>query len=287
VQAPIHARAGTGRQRAIARCLPALAFVLSAAAGACTVSEDQEAALGEQTAAEIASQLPIVADPAVTAYLEELGAALAGATERPEIAWRFHLVNSGDVNAFAVPGGYVYVNRGLVERAQSLRELAGVLGHEVNHVALRHSAEQLESQTRTQVGVGLVCALTGWCEGATAQVAINAAGALWFARHSREDEAEADSAAVATLVRAGIDPEGVPAMFARLLEARERQPGPLDAFFASHPLEEARIAATRAHVERLDPAMLEGLVQDTPAFHAWRDRVAALPPPPPAPPQLR
>ena len=279
---PIQAR--VGRQRAVARCLPALALALAAA---CSVSEDQEAALGEQTAAEIASQLPIVADPAVTAYLTELGTALARATDRPELEWRFHLVNSDEVNAFAVPGGYVYVNRGLIEQAASLRELAGVLGHEVNHVALRHSAQQLESQTRTQLGVGLVCSLTGWCEGAAAQVAINAAGAAWFARHSREDEAEADSAAVATLVRAGIDPEGVPAMFARLLAERNRQPGPLDAFFASHPLEERRIAATRAHVGRLDPAALDGLVQDTPAFHAWRDRVAALPPPPPAPAALR
>ena len=287
MQASVHAPARAGRQRAIARCLPALALVLAAATTACSVSEDQEAALGEQTAAEIASQLPIVADPAVTAYLVELGTALADATDRPGLEWRFHLVNSGDVNAFAVPGGYVYVNRGLIEQAQSLRELAGVLGHEVNHVALRHSAQQLESQTRTQVGVGVLCALTGWCEGAAAQVAINAAGAAWFARHSREDEAEADSAAVATLVRAGIDPEGVPAMFTRLLAERRRQPGPLDAFFASHPLEEQRIAATRAHVRRLDPATLDGLVQDTPAFHAWRDRVAALPPPPPAPPALR
>ena len=283
---PMDAR--VGRQRAIARCLPAFALALAAGALAgCGVSEDQEAALGEQTAAEIASQLPIVDDPAVTGYLVELGAALAEATDRPALDWRFHVVNSADVNAFAVPGGYVYVNRGLIEQAESLRELAGVLGHEVNHVALRHSAEQLESQTRTQIGVGLVCSLTGWCEGAAAQVAINAAGTLWFARHSRADEAEADSAAVVTLVRAGIDPSGVPAMFARLLAARQRQPGPLDAFFASHPLEEERIAATRAHVGRLDPATLDGLVQDTPAFQAWRQRVAALPPPPPAPAALR
>lgn len=212
---------------------------------------------------------------------------LAQATVRPELEWRFFVVDSEDVNAFAVPGGYVYVNRGLITEAESLRELAGVLGHEVNHVALRHSAEQLESQTRTQVGVGLVCSLTGWCEGAAAQVAINAAGAAWFARHSRTDEAEADTAAVTTLVRAGIDPEGVPAMFTRLLAARQRQPGLLDGFFASHPLEEDRIAVTQAYVEQLDQASLDGLVQDTPAFQAFRARVAALPPPPGPPPSLR
>ena len=282
---PDHIDGNGRRQRAVACCL--LSFALLAPLAACGVSAEQEAALGEQTAAEIASQLPLVTDPAVTGYLTELGMALARATDRPTLEWRFFLVDSDEVNAFAVPGGFVYVNRGLVTRAQSLRELAGVLGHEVNHVALRHSAEQLESQTRTQVGVGLVCSLTGWCDGATAQVVINAAGTAWFARHSRADEAEADSAAVETLVRAGIDPEGVPAMFARLLAERRRAPGPLDGFFASHPLEEDRIAATRAYVEQLDPSTLEGLVQDTPAFHAFRDRVAALPPPPGPPPSLR
>ena len=266
-----------------ARC----ALPLLLALGACAVSEEQEAALGEQTASEIAAQLPLVRDPAITEYVSELGLALARRTERPDLEWRFFVVDSDDVNAFAVPGGYVYVNRGLITRAGSLRELAGVLGHEVNHVALRHSAEQLESQTRTQVGVGLVCSLTGWCEGAAAQVAINAAGAAWFARHSRGDEAEADSAAVATLVRAGIDPAGVPLMFAQLLAERRMRPAGVEQWFASHPLEEDRIAATRALVERLDPALLDGLVEDTPGFHAFKDRVAALPPPPPPPPQLR
>ena len=276
-------RARRGSRSRGARC----ALPLLLALGACAVSEEQEAALGEQTASEIAAQLPLVRDPAITEYVSELGLALARRTERPDLEWRFFVVDSDDVNAFAVPGGYVYVNRGLITRAGSLRELAGVLGHEVNHVALRHSAEQLESQTRTQVGVGLVCSLTGWCEGAAAQVAINAAGAAWFARHSRGDEAEADSAAVATLVRAGIDPAGVPLMFAQLLAERRMRPAGVEQWFASHPLEEDRIAATRALVERLDPALLDGLVEDTPAFHAFKDRVAALPPPPPPPPQLR
>jgi beta-barrel assembly-enhancing protease len=264
-------------------CRAALALLLLG----CSVSEEQEAALGEQTAQQIAAQLPIVDDAAITDYVSEVGLALARRTDRPDVPWRFFVVNSDDINAFAVPGGYVYVNRGLIERSASLRELAGVLGHEVNHVALRHSAEQLESQTRTQVGVGLVCSLTGWCEGAAAQVAINAAGSAWFARHGREAEAEADSAAVETLVHAGIDPAGVPEMFERLLAERRARPAGVERWFASHPLEEDRIAATRAHVGRLDPASLEGLIEDTPAFHRFKDRVRALPPAPGPPPQLR
>ena len=222
-------------------------------------------------------------DAAVTDYVGALGLQLARLTGRPDLDWRFAVVNSDQVNAFALPGGFVYVNRGLIERAGSLAELAGVVGHEVGHVALRHSAEQLESQQRTSAGVGIVCALTGWCESGTAQVAIQVAGQAWFARHSREDEREADSVAVVTLVRAGYDPDGVPDMFARLLAERARAPLGVEQWFASHPLEEDRIVATRAHVARLDPAALEGLVEDDAAFRAFQARVRALPPAPPPP----
>ncbi|HEX5581791.1 MAG TPA: M48 family metallopeptidase [Gemmatimonadaceae bacterium] len=271
-------------RRAALRLLAAAAILPLAA---CDVSEQEELELGRQTAGQIAAQLPVVDDPATTAYLGELGRALAAQTDRPGLDWRFFLVNSGEVNAFAVPGGYVYVNRGLVERAATLSEFAGVLGHEVAHVGLRHSAEQLESQRTTGMGVTLICTLTGWCESGTAQVAINLAGSAWFARHSREDEAEADSASVFILQRAGIDPEGVPRFFERLLQARERDPLTVETWFSSHPLEESRVDASRALVNSISPSELEGLVQDDAAYQAFRRRVAALPPPPPPPPQLR
>ena len=250
----------------------------------CDVSEEQEVALGQQAAEEIAAQLPLVRDPAIVGYVESLGRQLAGQTGRADLDWQFAVVNSDQINAFALPGGFVYLNRGLIERAADVSELAGVLGHEVGHVALRHSAEQLESQQRTSAGVGIVCALTGWCDNGAAQVAIQVAGQAWFARHSREDEREADSVAVVTLVRAGYDPEGVPNMFERLLAERAREPLGVEQWFATHPLEEDRIGTTRAHVERLDPAALEGLVRDDAAFRAFQARVAALPPAPPPPP---
>ena len=263
----------------------ALALALATTA-ACGVSEEQERELGRQTADEISAQLPIARDPVAAAYLAELGHALAAQTERPDLPWRFELVNSAEVNAFAVPGGYVYVNRGLIERAESLREFAGVLGHEVAHVGLRHSAQQLEDQRAANLGVTAVCTLTGWCESGTAQVAITVAGQAWFARHSRDDEVEADSAAVFILSRAGIDPEGVPLLFERLLAARARDPLVVETWFASHPLEEDRIALSRALVASLPAASREGLIQDDDAYRAFRARVAALPPPPPPPRQL-
>lgn len=249
----------------------------------CAVSEDEEIALGQQTAGQIAEQLPLVEDPAVVGYVQDLGMRLVEQTDRRNLDWRFHVVNSGEINAFAVPGGYIYLNRGLIERMERFDELAGVLGHEVNHVVLRHSAEQMEKAGTANTGLAIVCSLTEWCQNPAAQVAINVAGSAWFARHSREDEAEADSAAVLTLVRAGIDPDGVASMFERLLEARERTPAAVETWFGSHPLEEDRVAATRRQIEQLDATAGPASADDEAAFQAFRERVAALPPPPPPP----
>jgi predicted Zn-dependent protease len=144
---------------------------ISLGATACEISEDQERSLGESYAEQIAAQLPLVRDPAVNAYVTELGNRIARGTSRADLDWRFHVVDAREVNAFAIPGGFVYINRGLVERADNMSELAGVLGHEIGHVVLRHSVEQMEKSTKTNVGIAVVCTLTGWCESGTAQVA--------------------------------------------------------------------------------------------------------------------
>lgn len=250
------------------------------AAAACEISEDQEVALGQQYADQIAAQLPLVRDPAVAAYVEALGNRIARQTSRADLAWRFVVVDAPEVNAFAVPGGFVYVNRGLIERADRMSELAGVLGHEIGHVVLRHSVRQMEKATKTNVGIAVVCTLTGLCESGTAQIAINVAGSAWFAHHSRQDEAAADSDAVFSLGRAGIHPGGIPSLFETLLRERRTSPGPLEVWFRTHPLEEDRVDRTRALVQSLDPASLRGLADDSPEFHAFKQRVLALPPPP-------
>jgi len=248
---------------------------------ACDISEDQEVALGQQYAEQIATQLPLVRDPAITAYVTDLGNRIARETDRADLAWRFFVVDAREVNAFAVPGGFVYINRGLIERAERMNELAGVLGHEIGHVVLRHSVKQMEKATRTNVGIAVVCTLTGWCESGTAQVAINVAGSAWFAHHSRRDEAAADSDAVFSVVRAGIEPGGIPKFFETLLRERRASPGPFETWFRTHPLEEERVDRTRNLVRSLDPGSLRGLATDTPDFQAFKQQVLALPPPPP------
>jgi len=256
--------------------LPALAFSIAA----CDISQEEEVQLGRQNAEQVAAQLPIVDDPVAERYINALGTRIARPSDARGLEWHFRIVDSRSVNAFALPGGFIFVNRGLVERAGNLSELAGVLGHEIGHVTLRHSVEQLKSAQKTNIGVTLLCTLTSVCDNGLARVAINVGGSALFAKHSREDEREADAEAVRNVVRAGISPAGIPAMFESLMAERRAEPGVVDAWFGTHPLEESRIAETRRLVNALDPAQVAALTVDSPEFQAFQRRVRALPPPP-------
>jgi predicted Zn-dependent protease len=258
----------------------ALLFAAIITTASCGVSEDQEIQVGRTNAEQINAQLPIVTDPELAGYLQSLGKAIASRTSRANLDWRFYIVDSKEVNAFALPGGFIYVNRGLIERSERMDQLAGTLGHEIGHVVRRHSAQQMERAGGANVGIALLCTLTNVCDSRTAQVAINVGGAAWFAKHSRQAEAEADSEAVANVTRAGIDPQGIPELFRILLTARQRQPDRLEAFFASHPLEERRIVETRRLIDEIDPAIRNGLTRDDAAFQEFRRRLSELPPSP-------
>jgi len=254
----------------------ALAF----AAAACGVSQDQEVQLGRQNAEQINSQIPLVRDPIITNYVRDLGLSIARTTPRADLDWQFFVVNSAEVNAFALPGGFIYVNRGLIERAQDLDELAGALGHEIGHVVRRHAVQQMEKRNGANVAVGLGCQLTNLCSSDVARAAIQVGGAALFARYSRTDEAEADSEAVLNVTAAGLDPRGIPTLFRRLIEERRTAPLRIEAFFASHPLEEDRIVATEREIAALDPKELEGLRVDDPSYQAFRAHLQSLPAPP-------
>src|SRR6476660_738266 len=213
-------------------------LVLLTVVGACTVSEDQEKAIGKDAAAQVERDAPMITEPTVSAYVTRLGTALATRSDDRNREWRFRVVDAEVVNAFALPGGYVYVNRGLIEQAGSTSELAGVVGHEIAHVLLRRAAEQIETAPQTNLGVSVVCGLTNVCSSDAARVAINVGGAALFARFSRRDELQADSAAVGVVSRAGYDPQGIATMFAKLLETRDQRPDMVEGWFASHPMEE-------------------------------------------------
>jgi len=244
---------------------------------ACGVSEDEEIALGRQNAEQVNSHLPVVTDPVVRAYIQELGSQIARTTSRSDLDWNFYVVNTPQVNAFALPGGYIYVNRGLIESTDKLSELAGTLGHEIGHVIQRHSVKQMETAQKTNVGVAVLCTLTSICESGLGQAAVEVGGSAFFARHTRLDELQADSEAVVNVSRAGIDPNGIPELFELLLRERARTPNTLEAWFASHPMEEARIGRARRLITDLELARDGNLLIDTPNYQAFKARVAALP----------
>ena len=128
------------------RLTQALATMLLAplSVGACAISQQQEVALGASSAAQVSRELPLVHDALVTQYITTLGRQLAAATDTRGLTWTFTVVDTKEVNAFALPGGWIYVNRGLIERAGTMSELAGVLAHEIGHVTRRHSVRQLQ-----------------------------------------------------------------------------------------------------------------------------------------------
>ncbi|MFN8583211.1 MAG: M48 family metalloprotease [Gemmatimonadaceae bacterium] len=127
------------------------------------------------------------------------------------------------------------------------------------------------------IGITLGCILTGVCNNGVASTAIQLGGTAVFAKFSRSDEAEADEKGVEYVTRAGIDPRGIPEMFQVLLDERRSQPGALDAFFQTHPLEESRITATQAQIGHINPTVLASLTKDSPRYQEFRQRVLALP----------
>lgn len=262
------------RTRRARRALPTCGAALMLA---CGVSTQQEVQLGNDYAGQIAAQLPLIKDAAVVNYITTLGNSLARVSDTRGLAWHFSVVDSKEVNAFAVPGGWIYLNRGLIERAQNMSQVAGVLSHEIAHVTRRHSVQQMQQAQGANVGVTLLCTLTKVCESGATQAAINVGGTALFAKFSRSDEAEADQEGVNTAIKARIDPNGIPEMFQILLAERANNPSAVDAFFATHPLEQDRIAATRAQIASYQAAQLRGLTKDTPEFQNFKRRLQSLP----------
>jgi predicted Zn-dependent protease len=213
----------------------------------------------------------------VVGYIDSLGQRLVAVSQRNDIPYTFHVVDTKEVNAFAVPGGYLYVNRGLIETAENESELAGVLGHEIGHVVKRHSARQLSQQ----MGIAMVASIAlgedpNMVAELTAQIL--ATGAIM--RYSREMESEADACGVQELYDTGLDPDGLASFFDKLEEMRGGAGGSsLEKFFSTHPEPGARASSVRAQAAALPPRNLR---TDSPAFHRVRDRVKAMPAPPDA-----
>lgn len=250
-----------------------------AALVACAPTVQQEVAIGDEYHQQLQQELPLVKDAAALAAFRQAVAPLRSSADRQDLPWTFDIVNSDQVNAFAVPGGHIYVFRGLIERAEGYDEFAGAVAHEIAHVDLRHSAEQMGQANAANLGVNLAYIVLGRQPGAAEQAAVGVAGTAVFAKFSRDDENEADSVAVGSLTEAGIDPRGLPRMFRKLQEIAAREPSKVEQWFSSHPMPADRIANTERIIQN-DPAarQLAGRGRTTSeAFSTLKQRLRALP----------
>ncbi len=198
------------------------------------VRPEQERAIGHEAAAVLLGAVPLVRDQGLQRYLNRVGRWVALQSERPELEWRFGLLDSMDVNAFAAPGGYVFITRGLLLRMGSEAELAGVLAHEVAHVVRKHHLQAVRKGARLDLAIGV--ASTQVKDGDRDKLDKIAGGfkELYARGLDKDDEYEADRMGLVIAARAGYDPYGLPATL-QTLGAMNPQDGSLAFLFKTHP----------------------------------------------------
>ena len=231
--------------------------------GASSVSLDQEWQLGDQMAAQVAQQMRVTTDPYVTSVGERLHAQTPLAN-RP---FHFYVVDDPSVNAFAIPGGHVYVNRGLIAQADHANMLAGVMAHEISHVVARHVIKQAE-QTQTISAIGSI--LLGQNPNALSFLVANIAAGGAMARFSRADEKQADDMGLDLMSRAGYDPHGMLDMFQKLLALDKGGNSSVSKFFADHPGTTDRINDISARIAKMGRT---GGIVDDPAYQDAKRRM--------------
>ncbi len=212
------------------------------------MSEAQEIELGQQMDGQVRREMGVYDDPGLQAYVERVGMQLARASERPNLPWHFTVVDVPAVNAFALPGGYIYITRGILPFLDNEAQLAGVLGHEVGHVTARHAAQQYTKATGAGLGLALLSIFVPQAQPFEG-VAQQALGVL-FLKYGRDDELQADRLGVQYAAGAGWNPGGVAAMLTtleRLDEANGSRKG-IPNWLSTHP-------APADRVERIQPAI--------------------------------
>ena len=232
------------------------------------MSEEQEIALGRQSDPEIRREMGVYDDPQLQQYVSAIGMKLARASERPNLPWQFTVVDSPAVNAFALPGGYIYITRGILPFLDDEAQLAGVLGHEIGHVTARHAAQQYTSQTGAGIGLALLSIFVP--EARPYQGIAEQAAGLLFLKYGRDDELQADGLGVRYASHSGWTPSGVQGMLTTLtrLDKASGSTKGVPNWLSTHP-------APADRVQKVDAAVREALTT-TPASSLATNRDAFL-----------
>lgn len=242
-------------------------------------SAQQDVQIGKRLAAQVPTQMTLLDNRRVDDYLNELGKRLAAHAPGYQYPYQYRCVNSAAINAFALPGGYIYINRGVIESASDEAELAGVMAHETAHVALRHGTSQASKAYVAEIPVAL---LSGWLGNnsslGSAIVKMTTGFVLnsVFLKYSREDETQADVLGTQILYDSGYDPRAM-ARFFEMIESKSKSQ-PIE-FFSDHPNPEHRIERVMQEVTKLGGPP-SGYKEDSRQFHEIQKYVDKMPPPP-------
>lgn len=209
------------------------------------VSEGQEIAMGRQGAQEVEATIGLYPDSALQAYVTQIGMSMATKSERPDIPWRFGVVEDAAINAFALPGGPIYFTRGILTHMNSEAEMASVMGHEIGHITARHSAQQMTRGTALQLGLGVGSILSD--EIASVAGAASVGLGLLMLSYGREAETQADELGFRYMMQDGYDPRAMREMFTMLGRVSEGA-GRLPNWLATHPAPEDRLARTEQRI---------------------------------------
>jgi Zn-dependent protease with chaperone function len=239
-------------------------------------SPQQDVELGQKVSQDAENQLPMLRDRRVDDYLNRLGKRLSTYAPGEKYPYQFKCVNDTTINAFALPGGFLFVNRGTIEEADNEAELAGVIGHEIGHVAMRHGTNQASKAQLAQAPLAVLGGILGKDSMKSLLVQLGAGFTLnsFLLKYSRDDERQSDLIGAQILYDASYDPIYM-AKFFEKLETGKRGSD----FFSSHPNPDNRIKGIDAEISRLGPIAFN-TTNDTSEFRSVQKYVKSLPPPP-------
>jgi len=216
------------------------------------ISEGQEIAMGQEAHPEILSQFGAIEDESLQLYFREIGMAMAKDSHRPDLPWQFTLLDSPVINAFAVPGGHIYLTRGILAYMNNEAELAGVTGHEIGHVTARHSVTQMSQQQLFGLGLGLgsIFSPTFRQLSQAAEMGLS----ILFLKYSRDHEREADKLGIQYMSQAGYDPEEMSHFFELFVQMEAGRDQVIPDWMSTHPAPPDRIEATAAQAQEIKQA---------------------------------
>ena len=236
-------------------------------------SLEKELALGKEMAQETEKQSRILLDPVVTEYVNRMGQNLARNSDA-KVPFQIKVIDSAEVNAFALPGGFMFVNSGLILHTQREAELAGIMSHEIGHVAARHATKQATRATMANYAT-IPLIFFGGGVGLVVREAASLATPLGLFHFSRAMEREADRLGLAYMYRAGYDPVAFIDFFERIEVLEKTKPGTLSKLFSTHPVTVTRIKRAQEVIQH-EMKPLAQYVLDTSEFHQVRDHLIAL-----------